>query len=334
MQVIRGKLLGLLSEASLGLSRKEVIEQSSSFVFSGPDLLTFNDTIMVRTKNLLGFDAAVVATDFMEMISKLPDEELDITMEEGEIRIKGRRREAGLSCMVGGRLPIEHVTRPSVWVPLPTGIAAHLQQVGTVCGNDETMLIMTCIHITPDLIEGCDGFRFCRVTIPTGFPEDVLVPAKAMGQLRELDLTHVSQTRGWVHFKTASEAEVSIRCYHKDYHPGVDSLLAMNNPEKITLPPTLTEILERSEITLTASYDSVVSVDISNNNMTLSSRKDRGWYKEKKRIEYSGRPLLFQVHPKFFAEILEKTLEVEVDERKMKICVGQTQFSVCLTKPQ
>lgn len=327
----RGALLARLHEATPGLASKATIEQSDCFVFKNGRLTTFNDTIMVRVESPLDFDVVVNAADFMGMVSKCPDEEVTVWLHEGELRIKGNMKKAGISCSQDVALPLDAVPTPDKWHRLGEGTLGLLQQAARTCSDDDTQFLATCVHVTPDRIEASDNYRLFRVDGATGFPVEVLIPAESIEAIEGMEVVRVAVGEGWAYFKTSSGAEIAVRCSHEKYNDKVDEALAMHNPQEITLPANLAEMVERAEVFNTAQYDAKVGVRIAEGELTLTSRKDNGWYKERKKIEYSGRTLDFEINPKFLVDILARTREVLVDDRKMKIASDRVQFVVALT---
>lgn len=330
MNISRNTLLEALSTAIIGTTPKEGTEQSNAFVFKGGKLTTFNDNIMVRIKSPLDFDAVVNAADMLAVLAKIPDDEVEVTQTGSEVRIKAKRRSAGIGCSAEVLLPLDAVPASEGWGRIAEGTNASLQQAAKICSTDDSQYLATCVHVTPKMIEGCDNYRLLRVDGETGFPADVLIPAKSVVALKGVNITKVSIGRGWVHFKTDHAAEISVRCSHETYPEAVGKLLDMEGGEKIILPANLGEIIQRAEIFLTGTYDAKVGVKIEDGELTLTSRKEGGWYRERKKIKYDGRPLDFEVNPQFLTDLLARTREVQVDDRKMKIVVDRTRFVVAL----
>lgn len=337
MLIARGDLLLRLTEASAGLSPQEVIEQSSCFVFTGEHLITFNNDIMVKMKNPLGFDAVVNAKDMINVLTTLPDVEVDIVRRDGEVVIKGKRRTAGIACANEATLPVDGVPDPDKWSVIADGTTTVMQQAAVTCGTDDSEFVMTCVHITPKLVEGCDNFRLLRVTNDTGFPGEVLLPASSIATLKDIQLNKVSLGKGWAHFKTATGVRISVACSHEKYPRDIDRVLEMSaKVTKVLLPSNLIEILSRAEVMATARFDTRVAVGIKEGEIAITARKDSGWYRERKKIKYNGPPLQFDINPQFLANILARTREVLLDpaKRRIKCEVGNTQFIVSLSQPE
>lgn len=333
MKISRGELLSRLHEAAIGLSSKEVLEQSNCFVFKGETLTTFNDNIMVRVANPLGFDVVVNAANLMGILSKMPDEEIDIRLGEGELRVKSpnKARAAGIACVTDVALPLDAVPAPEKWFRLQEGVNGLLQQAARTCGTDEQKYLTTVVHVTPDRIEACDDSRLFRVDVATGFPQEILLPAASVHELESMEITRVSVSPGWAHFKTASGARISVRCSHEKYHDGLDAVLEMDKPVKLVLPSDLKDLVERASVFHSAQYNDKMNVEIADGELVLRSRKDGGWYRERNAIPYTGRPLVFEIQPQFLVSILERTRDVKVDNRKMKIVSDKVQFVVSLS---
>jgi hypothetical protein len=340
----RGPLLAKLNVAALGTAAKETVEQSSCFIFMDENLVTYNDEIMVRVKNPLAelcvpedghegpVPIVVNATDLLQILAKIPDDEVKLTVGNGELRVKGKRQTAGIACQHEVALPVDQVPRPTSWSRVGEGVAGLLQQAARTCGDDEAQFLATCVHVTPERIEACDNNRLFRVDCSTGFPTEILVPAKSLGQLDGVELVKVGvdEATAWCHFKTAGGAVVSCRSSREEYHKKLDDVLRITDGEKLTLPANLKDMVERAEVFREGGYDAKVGVHIAPGEMTITSRKDGGWYKERKSLDYRGRELNFFINPKFLVEILGRTRDVEVDDRKMKIVSDRVQFVTSL----
>ena len=331
MKVNRVELLAALEEAKIGLSTKENLEQSNCYVFVGENLITFNDEILVRAKSPLDFDAVLTAADLVKVIEKFPDDELDVTRKENELVIKGNRRSAGITCQAEVRLPFDAVPKPDKWVKLTEGTGAMLQQAARTCGTDETQFLTTVVHIKPDRIEACDNYRLFRADGPTGFTDEVLIPASGLGGLGKLPIIRACQGKGWTHFRLESGTAVSVRCSHEKYHEGVDTLLDVKDGEEVSLPGNLEEIVGRAQVMNESGYDSRVSVAIAEGEIVVTARKETGWYKERKKVTYRGPALNFDINPEFFVALLSRTTDVTIGSGRLLIAVDNIQCVVALT---
>lgn len=336
MIIKRKELLDKLAEASIGLTSKPILEQSDCFVFSEGQLLTFNDEILVRAKSPLEPDltAAINANDLRAVLNKFPDEDVDVFQRDGELIIKAKRREAGISVAKEIVLPFADVPTTDKWAKLGEGVVPMLLQAARTCGQDASQFLTTCVHVTPDLVEACDNIRFFRATLPTQFPAEVLLPATCVAALDGFGLSKVSVGKGWAHFKLASGTQLTMRCSHETYHEGVADLLKIKNPEKVVLPDNLGDMVERSGVMSEGGHDARVGITISDGTLEITSRKETGWYRERKKLDYKGSPVSFDIHPKFLSEVLERTHTITVGSGRLKLEVDNIKFVVALAVPK
>lgn len=331
MKVNRKKFQESLNGVRAGLTQFEMLEQSNSYIFQGDKIKTFNEEIFAEARNPLDFDAIVVAEDFNKVLAKFPDDELDISRRGADLRIKGKRREAGITCQEEVRLPIDEVPKPKKWTNLEDGVFKIIAQAAKACGKDHTQFLTTCVHITPNLIQASDNLRLFRATCKTGFPSEILLPASAIDSIAKLNPFKISMDAGWTHFRTKAKTRLSVRCYHEKYHKGVDTILKLKNARKITLPSNLREMLARADIMQDSKYDARVNIQLEDGWLTLTSRKDSGWYKEKKRIKYNDTPIIFMCHPSLLEDVLDRARKVLLDRNKIKIETDIIEFVVSLT---
>ena len=326
----RIRLLTKLNDVSVGLSKKESLEQSDCFIFSGKQVIAFNGEIMCRAKNPFDFDAIVPAKEFLKLLTLMNDNEIQITIEDNEIIVKGKNKKAGITCDVDLLLPYKEIPKPGEWSKVNENLNNILYQASLACGTDETMPMTTCVHATEDRIEACDNNRLYIAKISTGIPLEILIPAISLNNIKNYKLVAVSNVKEWLHFKTKSNCIISIRCYSGDYHKDTEKQFEMKG-EKLELPDELIDILRRAEVMIEgASWETEVHLELKKNTLIIKSNKDGGWYEEKKRIKYSGKELAFSIQPELLIDILEKEKVVTVCEDRLKIKTGNVKFIVML----
>ena len=125
MKVNREELLKQLESVLPGLSTREIIEQSSCFIFKNKTVSTFNDEIACLQKSLLKIEGAVQAMPLISILRKLQEEELEIDTNDKntQLLIKGKRRRVGVRMEQDIVLPVEAVDKPKKWKELPANFA-------------------------------------------------------------------------------------------------------------------------------------------------------------------------------------------------------------------
>ena len=114
MKVNREQLLNQLEAVLPGLSTRELIEQSSCFVFKDGKVLTFNDEIACVQTCKIGIEGAVPAMPIVNLLRKMVEEEITILpVNDGKgLRIKGKRKQATIPMEAEIQLPIEAWEKP------------------------------------------------------------------------------------------------------------------------------------------------------------------------------------------------------------------------------
>ena len=335
MKVNRKSLLEWLKFASLGIAKQgETIEQSNSFVFTEGELITFNDEVMTRSKNPLDITGAVLATEFLRLVEKFPDDELDITIKGEEVIIKGTRRSAGVTRLADIHLPYDAVPVPKKTFKLDDRTLPMLLQAARTCGKDVTQELTMLVHVTPKIVEACDNFRMFRATLPTGFPAEGLMTASSILLLETLTVKRVGMGDGWVHFKLGPGQSISLRCSAGKYHENIDGVLDIGEASETTLPDDLEAAITRSLITMSDNEDPNIRVTLTKNKLMVESRKAEGWYKETKSVKHTGGDLSILIHPKFLVDMLKRTKKIQINPSRMKMEADGIEFVVAMIVPK
>lgn len=318
MKTNRQELIDVLKAVKPALASKEIIEQSTSFVFKNNKVSTYNDEIMISHPIDLDLEGAVQAQQFFELLNKCKDEGIEITTTKSELKIKGGKFKAGIRLDAEINLPIEEIPMPGKrdWKQLPDEFIKAIQYCLFSAGTDMSKPLLTCIHMFLPLIESTDNMRLTQYTLDTRADKDephVFLPARAVAELINYPISKYGITKGWVHFKTPEGVVFSCRTMEGEF-PAVKHIIGMKG-EPITFPTNMTETLERAEVMSETEItrERIVSIEIHENSITVKSRSKVGWYKEKFRARYSGSRVLFSINARFLMEILKHLRKAELD---------------------
>jgi len=208
MKVKRTEVLDALSRVEPGLAAKEIVEQSQSFVFVDGDVLTFNDEIAIAHPLDVGIQGAVKADEFYKLMSKLKEDELDITTDGGELRVKGQKKEAGIRMEAEITLPLKEIAPPKKWTQLPSKFCDALKFCIFSTSTDMTKPALTCLYVNDTSVVSCDNFRLTRYSMGDEakglFPAPFLLPAAAARQLLKYAPKKYAIVGGWIHFLCAT----------------------------------------------------------------------------------------------------------------------------------
>jgi DNA polymerase III sliding clamp (beta) subunit (PCNA family) len=325
----REKFLQQLESVQPGLSSREIIEQSSCYVFKDGKVMTFNDEIACTQDCDIGVEGAVRSGALLAILRKLPEEELEIRAGQGEIVIAGTRRECGITCEKEIQLPISSVERPDKWLPLEEDFKEAVELVQHCASSDESQFALTCVHITPDFIEACDNAQMTRVKVATKVRRAVLVRRDSIRHVTLLGMTKFCETDTWIHFKSPSGLVLSCRRFVENYHD-LTALLKVKG-QKIHLPKGLGDAADKAAVFAQESDEKAqVMVELRPGKLRITGVGASGWYRERKELKYAGPPLSFMIAPLLLMDITKKYNEAEITEGRLRVDGGKWVYVSCL----
>lgn len=334
-RVNREAMLRALELLTPGLSARETIAQSSCIVFKGDRAFTFNEEVLASVDSPVpGTVGAVKAKPLLDLLSRLTDDvDLEVEHKGGELLIKGSGRRSGIRMEAEVLLPVEAVETPSIWRKLDPDFCEGINMVHPCAGTDNQKFMLTCIHIHPDFVEACDRFQVARFPVKTGVESEILIRAVSLKKILGCGMVEVSETGGWIHFRSEGGLVISLRRFLEDY-ADLSAMLDSSRMTKITLPGALQEIVSRAEIFLVdAGPGSLLTVDISPEWITVMGEGISGWYRERKPVIYLGDPIQFQIPPKLLVAITQRSLECLVGEKRLVVDTGKFVYCTCTMVP-
>lgn len=327
----RQLLLAALESVSAGLASKEMVQQGSCFVFSKGRIHTFNDEVSASIKSPIQLEGAIAAAPFVDLLSRLAEDEIGLEKADGEIRLFGKGKKAGVRMENDVLLPIDSVDIPTEWKPVPEGFAEAVSIVKSCASSEASQFVLTCIHIHPEYLEACDRFQISRYPVATGV--ESLVRAQSLAHMVSIGAQEICLTDSWVHFRNPSDLIMSFRRYLEDYQ-NLDGFLSQEDTEPIVLPGGLEDVVNKTSIfSKDNSRGDMVLVDLQHDTIIFEGRGATGWYKEKKNVAYSGPPVKFLIAPKLLLEVASKSNECRVGAGKLCITTQKFRYVTCTTVP-
>jgi hypothetical protein len=334
VKVSREELLSLLDGVSPGLSNKDLIEQATCFAFLGGKVHSYNDETYCVASHKFGkeFQGAVPAKPLLELLRKLPDDEIDVAMGEGGLTIKGKGgRKGEIRCEAEVLLAIDKLERPKTWTPLAEDFAEAVDLVQSCCSRDGE-ISQVCIHVHKNWVEACDDVQLCRYNLKTGVKQAVLLRRESVRHIVTLGMTEFAEGQSWFHFRNPDKLQLSCRRYLEDY-PDWTEFLKVDG-ERLDLPKGLKETLERSVIFLDEPEEDArrVRVELMPGKFRVIGEGVHGKWSEPKKTNYAGRAMSFRASPTMLAEISQKHNSCEATEDRLKVDGGKWRFIACLDK--
>lgn len=316
--ISRESLLEAITAVAPGLSDREVVEQSSCIVFTDGQIITFNDELTSSIPCDLGFEGAIQGRTLMEILPKLPDEELNVGLEDGRLAMSGANNKRLCSFRLEKKImmPIGSREKAKSWQKLPKGFADAVGLVRHCATSNETAVQITCLHLTAKHMEASDNWQAMRVKIALPF-EDVLIRRDALDQIIVLNPIEVGESENWIHFRNKAGATVGCRRILAKY-PDISAFFSCKGGAPLRLPKLLGQAADRASVfSQDALKDNIVKVTIEPGQFTVRGRGAHGSYRERQKPkemkDYDGQKVEFLIHPQLLSAIVTQYKKVQIN---------------------
>lgn len=330
MKINRKTLIKALDAVKPGLASREIIDQSTNFIFQDGRVFTFNDQIAVRHAIDLDLKGAVRAKEFHTLLNKTKQKEIELEVDKNQLLLHTKRSKAGIAMETEITIPIEEIGTPEDWTPLPKDFKAAMKLCYPAAGKDMSKPVLTNIFLNQDyaLATDNDQISICRFD-DVNF-DNILLPADTIKILIRYSIIEYAITDNWLHFKTKDDSIFSCRMFEGEF-PDMIPFLEIDG-DSLKFPAETEEILERAGIFSEAKFnqDGLVLVTIKNNWMNIKAEGDYGWIEEKTRIRHKEPAISFHISPVILKSILRNSHSVIINDHFMKIDGESNSYIVVL----
>lgn len=335
MKIKREALLQALEQVEAGIATKEVVEQSSCYVFTGNEIVTFSGEVCARAALAVPVKGAVSARHLKELLLRITEDEIKVQASEDTLRISSKGGRGAIALQTEIRLPIDQVEEPAedAWHDLHPEFADAVDVVGQAASKNDSNYKLLCVHCTPDHLEACDNYQLARYPLHTGLTACSMVRRDSLRHVVALGMTEVSETETWLHFRNPAGLVVSMRRWSEDYE-NLDAILNnITDTQPTTLPGGIEEAVQRTGVFSAdnGATSDVVRVDLLSDEMRLRGEGAGGWWEERKKVKYSGPQIGFMISPRLLVELGNRGQECEVTEGALRVAHGKFTYVTCTT---
>ena len=316
----REDLINVLTKVKPGLAQKDLIEQSNHFIFEEGRVWTYNDQIAISQEFKSHLAGAVKADEFYKLLNKLDDEELEVAVQEGEFLIQGKTVTANIK--IDSEIKLQPIQAPDInsknWQTLPEDFTDSISLCLFSASRNMIRPELTCLYVTGKTVFSTDTFRATKREMKSKVKEDFLLPAIAAKELVKYNVYKVfTDTEGWLHFTNKEHTMFSCRTFVDVKYPEKIWDFFDIEGEKIDLPNSFEQVIDRVATLVTADFDldRFVDLTIAKNTLTCKGKGPHGSVSEKAKIDYSGKEIVIKVHPGFLMEILKQLNSMTIGDR-------------------
>lgn len=330
-RINREELLKQLEAVSAGLSPRDIIEQSSCFVFQGKKVVTFNGEAACWSPCSIGVTGAVSAKPLLDVLRKMAEETIELSTTENKLVIHGKQnRRARIAMESEITLPFKEIKEPKKWNTLPADFLEAVDMVHRCCGKD-TDRLETFVHLHKEKVEAIGEHQVGHFRTRIDLPENVIVHKDSVKHVVSLGMTEVGVTDKWVHFRNPTGLVLScLKGAGEEDYPSTEKALSIKG-QRINLPRGLESAIERAAIFSRENpEDEDVAVYLKPGKVIIVGTSASGDWREPKSLDYKGEPMDFLINPKLFQDICRKHHEAWVTPDVLKVKQGKFTFVTAL----
>ena len=315
MKVNRKDLLNALTAVKPGLAQKDIIEQMTHFIFTGNNIVAYNDRTCVYCPFETDFECSVSSADFYKIISKISAEEIDLSLKGSNLVIKSKRTTAKMSILIE-----DEITEMLKSLEKETGVTMKKVPQDFLEGiflcmfsasKEQTKGTLVCINITGSTLISSDNVRASMYEMDSKM-DDFKLPAYSVPSLNDLAVTKYGLSDNWLHFMNKDGIRISVRQLIGDF-PDYVRMLKVEGP-KVRLPKELKDTLETVSIMSPGEIvtDKMVDIEIMNDLITCRTKKDRGSIERTIDIKYKKDPVRFKTNPVLLSQVLDSATRMTI----------------------
>ncbi len=318
MKISRVDLLNALESVSPGLASRDMIEQGACVVFKDGAAHTYNDEIYCRFPLPgIAFSGAVPLAPMRAILSKLKDDEIeiDVDAEAKQLKASSKGRSFGIHMELDIHLAIDKVESPDKFRKLPESFTEAIIRLASCASTDSQKYHITCVQMTKKWAEATDNNQAMRYDMGLPLQEPILVRASSLRHLKMVTPRSMAVTKSWIHFKNEVGLRISIRrdADTEDKFPNISKVLEFTG-DSITLSKGISEACERAEVFSSEDAEqNMVQVTLRTGKpMIIRGTGVSGWYREPRKVDYSGPDITFMISPALLAALVTESLPTKV----------------------
>lgn len=327
MNVNRKELVNILSALRPGLNKKELIQQSSHFIFFKDKIAVYNDKICITHPYKSELEFSVKGEEFYQLLNGISDDELEFSIKEQKIKIKSESTKSTMALLAEDQKTVSSKIKlleenMGKWHPLPNNFTEALALCYFSASPDLTMGVKACICIIKDMCYATDGYRACSYKMDIPIKYNFNIPAKSALELTKFPVTEYCFSGDkWLCFKT--EEGVIFSCSIIEGEFPVDKceniFSEVKNLFVVELPPEVKQLI--NEVLILASDDShtgkSISITLEENMLYVKAENELGFVEKNTEIDYEEESISIFTNSNFFLQILERSCEMYIGKNTL-----------------
>jgi len=315
MKVSKEDLVAILQKVNIAIPAGKFITQNSCFVFTGKEVIAYNDRISVASDFKTDFSCMVPAEEFISMIQKVRTKKIEMTFDkkENQLVLQCNKVTSRFSILEYEAKNFETLPDKKVkWKKLPSNFHEGVLLTTFSCSTDMTKPYLTCISIEKERVISSDNLRISIYKWKEKMQDDFLLPISSAVKLLKFDVDEYFLTDGWVMFRGEDNIIFYSRIMDVVYPEVTKFFNAFDKVKWFTLPKELKESIELSELFTDGTYDFDKRIEIEfkkKKKIICRGKKETGSIECEIDAPMSIDAKIF-VNPVFFKEAFDHAMKV------------------------
>lgn len=315
----KSELLNALTQVKPGLAKNDLIEGANNFIFTKSSIITYNDTIQVQVEFKSGIEGTAPSQELYNLLSKIPDDEIEIENNKSYIVIKGNKKKAKFIISEIPEVLREYFVdskKLKSWSGLPKDFSECLKfclfsSIKDIL--DSSKAVLSCLNINRDTVESSDNNRATTKKMNDKVNENLLIPSDSVRELIKYSPIKFCKTKGWINFKNKDGVIFSTRTIEGEF-PDISKYMKVKGT-KVKLPNNMDKIIQCAEVL--SDEDHMINLHFQRGKLICSGEGPNGRYEEESRIVYRGEELTIRVDPQFLIQALPLIREITLSENRL-----------------
>lgn len=332
MIVNRKELLQILDVVKPGLSSRDIVEHLGDFIFTGENVVTYNDNLFISHPLETDGSFMVAATVFHSILSKISDKEVRIIVSKDKIKVKTQNdkveiltsQDEDFMKLIGSWYVPES---DKEFKEVPDDFLRGLRLCSFSASKDETEKYLKFIFVGGDKVVSSDDVRISIYKMEDEFKGFFLLHPSVAQELVTYKVEKYFIKEPWIYFLCENSVLFCSRIVLGDY-PDVTSYFEFEGLE-FEMPKDISECIEKTLVIIDERFeiDKEIDVSIKKDKLTCVGKGPLGVIKSSMKLDFEVEDLSFRVNPIFLLEAMQnKDMMFKISEDRQLILFQSDNF--------
>jgi len=342
MKIQKEDLLEILEAVKPGLAKKEIIDETGNFVFTGTGLFTYNDLLCIAYPLESGLDVSIPSEEFYKIVKRLKKGILTLNVANQKLKLRAKNTTAELAVITETELPgfIGRIKIPpktsKKWKDLPEELVEGMLWCSFTAMKSNVIPTLSGIYVTGNMVLTSDELRVSKYTLEKTSPFTFLLPHETFKTIESFEPSKFHVGKDWAFFMNDAGVIVCSRVLPAESYPHTElsAQFSIGRSKALTLPNDLLTALDLGEVLAEGGIPEEKRVDLeikSKQIIVSSSKAETGSITTK--VKFDGdikTPIKVTINPIHLKDVLQSAAKVRFGTDRALFSAGPFSHLVSL----